>query len=84
MKQYMVPKNNVVSSFRMFRNSREHLIGGTSRTTVIDWYFSEEDLITFTIQGKRYYRIFFKNSVQSNSLDYEDGFEVFKEQIVEL
>ena len=84
MKFYMVPKNNVVSSFRMFRNSREHLIVGTSRTTVVDWYFSEEDLITFTIQGKSYYRIFFKDPVSSNSLDYEDGFEVTHEQVMEI
>ena len=86
----MVPKGTLTQSFRMYRGDKNRLIICFARTTVIDWYFSEEDLTILNIAGKSFWRIFFKEPVPYNSIDieinmvYEDGFEVSQEQVILL
>ena len=88
MKTYMVPANTRVESFRLFQGNKEHLIVGLDHATVVDWYFTEEDLIILNIAGKSFWRIFFKEPVPHDSIDleinkvYEDGFEVNQEQVI--
>jgi hypothetical protein len=81
MKQYMVPAGTKTHSFRMHRGSRKNLIRCHDRVTKIDWYFTEEDLIIFTSGNVHYYRIFFKEPASTSSINWEDGFEVYKEQV---